>query len=50
MGVAYTIITEESYGLGVREGDTELLADINEGLADLIGSEDWTELVKKYFE
>ena len=50
MGVAYTIITEESYGLGVREGDTELLADINEGLADLIGSEDWTELVEKYFE
>ncbi len=50
IGVAYTIITEESYGLGVREGDTELLADINEGLADLIGSEDWTELVKKYFE
>lgn len=50
MELAYTIITEESYGLGVREGETELLTDINQGLADLIGSEDWTELVKKYFE
>lgn len=47
--VAVTIETGEEYGLGVRKGDTELLNDLNEGLKNLKDSEEWNELVSKYF-
>ena len=47
--IAYTIITNENYGIGVRKGDTELLQKINTGLAELKASADWNTLVTKYF-
>ena len=47
--IAYTIITNENYGIGVRKGDTELLQKINTGLAELKASADWNILVTKYF-
>lgn len=48
--VAYTIISEDNYGIAVRKGNTELLQKINQGLADLKASDDWDALVLKYFE
>ena len=45
-----TIITGESYGLAVEEGNADLLAELNQGLADLMDTEDWTTLVTTYFE
>jgi len=48
--IAYTIVTNENYGIGVRKGDTELLQKINLGLAELKASSDWNELIQKYFE
>ena len=49
MEVAYTIETNENYGLAVKEGNSELLAELNQGLQDLMGTEEWNDLVKKYF-
>jgi len=49
LSVAYTIVTNENYGIGVRKGDTELLQKINTGLAQLKASADWNTLVNKYF-
>ena len=48
--ITMTIITDESYGLGVKEGNTELLGKINTGLATLMESDDWDALILKYFE
>ncbi len=48
--VAYIIDSDEEYGLAVKEGNTELLEQLNQGLMELMGTEDWTNLVKKYFE
>jgi len=47
--IIFTIITEESYGLGVKQGNTELLDKINSGLATLMDSDDWDTLILKYF-
>ena len=47
--IAMTIITEESYGLGVKQGNTELLEKINSGLATLMDSDYWDTLILKYF-
>ena len=48
--IVMTIITEESYGIGVKQGNTELLEKINSGLATLMDSADWDMLILKYFE
>ena len=48
--VAYAIDSDEEYGLAVKVGNSELLAELNQGLADLMGTEEWTNLIKKYFE
>jgi len=48
--VVYTIVTEEYYGFGVKEGKTELLGKINNELDKFIGTEDWFALINKYFE
>ncbi len=48
--VAYTIITGENYGFGVKEGNTALVEKINAELEKFIGSDDWTALINKYFE
>jgi len=48
--IVLTIITNEYYGFGVKEGNTELQNDINEGLENLRSSEEWNTLITKYFE
>ncbi len=48
--VAYTIASDEEYGLAVKEGNSALLAELNQGLTKFMGTEEWTNLVKKYFE
>lgn len=48
--IVMIIITEESYGLGVKQGNTELLEKINSNLATLMNSDDWNTLILKYFE
>ncbi|MFO8078288.1 MAG: basic amino acid ABC transporter substrate-binding protein [Thermoplasmatota archaeon] len=50
VNIEMTIITGESYGLGVKKGNSDLLQTLNEGLDTLIGSEEWIALVQKYFE
>ena len=47
--IVMTIITEEYYGIGVKQGNTELLGKINTGLTTLMNSDDWDALVLKYF-
>jgi len=48
--VAYIIITDENYGFGVKEGNTDLLDEINAELETFMNSEDWNDLITKYFE
>lgn len=48
--IVMTIITGENYGLGVREGNSKLLEEINSGLATLMESEEWDDLILEYFE
>ena len=38
----------EDFGYAIRKDDTQLIKDINEGLAKLMASEYWKELIKKY--
>jgi ABC-type amino acid transport substrate-binding protein len=47
--VIYVISTNESYGLGVKKENTELLQKINQALEDYMASEEWNVLLKKYF-
>ncbi len=48
--VAYAEVTGEFLGLGVQEGNIELVEGLNEELEKLIGSEEWNALLTKYFE
>ncbi|MEM4258405.1 MAG: basic amino acid ABC transporter substrate-binding protein [Candidatus Thermoplasmatota archaeon] len=48
--VAYTIITNETYGIAVKKGNTELLNKINNGLVALKASPEWNRLISMYFE
>lgn len=48
--VAYTIVTDEFYGLAVKEGDTAFLEKVNTELEEFIDSEEWFDLIAKYFE
>lgn len=48
--IIYIISTNESFGLGVKKENTELLQKINQALEDYMGTEEWNTLVKKYFE
>jgi len=48
--VAYVILTNESFGIGVRKEDTTLLQQINQELEKFMDSDEWNDLVKKYFE
>jgi polar amino acid transport system substrate-binding protein len=47
--VVAEIITGEQYGIAVREGDSELLEMINEGIDELRASGKMDELIDKYF-
>ncbi|MDV0443288.1 transporter substrate-binding domain-containing protein [Methanorbis rubei] len=42
------IETEEFYGVAVRKDDNELRATMDVGLAKLMASDKWTELIQKY--
>jgi len=48
--VIETIVTGEQYGFGVKEGRDNLLEDINEGLDNIMGSDEWDDLVNEYFK
>jgi len=43
-----TIPTGEEYGVAMRNSDTELQTLVNDGLAKLMASEKWNELLAKY--
>jgi len=47
--IIYIIPTNESFGLGVKKENTELLQKINQKLEEYMASEEWDVLVKKYF-
>lgn len=47
--IIMTMETGEFYGLAVKEGNTQLLNDLNAGLDDLMGTEEWNNLITKYF-
>jgi polar amino acid transport system substrate-binding protein len=46
--IAHTFTTNEYYGIAVRKTDTTLLEKINQGLAELQASPEWTLLLQKY--
>lgn len=48
MSIIGEINTGEEYGVAMRQDDTELIATMNEGLAELMASPDWNELMTKY--
>ncbi|MFW6083281.1 MAG: basic amino acid ABC transporter substrate-binding protein [Thermoplasmatota archaeon] len=45
-----TISTGEQYGFGVKEDRDKLLNNINDGLENIMDTEEWDELVNKYFK
>jgi ABC-type amino acid transport substrate-binding protein len=44
------IETEEEYGFVVRQGDEELLDELNEGLKEVLDDGEYTKIYKKWFE
>lgn len=48
--VAYTILTGEYYGFGVKKGETNFVEKINTELEMFMDSDDWAALITKYFE
>jgi ABC-type amino acid transport substrate-binding protein len=47
--VAEKVPTEESYGIAVAKGNTELIEQINEGLAATVKSGKYTQVYEKWF-
>jgi polar amino acid transport system substrate-binding protein len=48
--VEYVIQTDEFFGFGIAEGNTELQNGLNEQLELFMESDDWAALLEKYFE
>jgi ABC-type amino acid transport substrate-binding protein len=48
--VSASIPTEEEYGFAVAQGDTELLDELNEGLAETIDDGTYTKIYEKWFK
>jgi polar amino acid transport system substrate-binding protein len=48
--IIMTIETGESFGFAVKEGNTDLKQILDDGLTDLMGTEEWINLITKYFE
>jgi len=48
--VAFTIETEEYYGIAVKKGNTELVEKINNALIQLKEEGKYAELYQKWFE
>lgn len=47
--IVLNISTNESYGFAVQKGNTTLVTKINAGLTDVVASDYWENLIKKYF-
>ncbi|MFA5102418.1 MAG: basic amino acid ABC transporter substrate-binding protein [Candidatus Thermoplasmatota archaeon] len=47
--IVLDIITNENYGFAVKKGNTELLAQINEGLTAVKATTYWDDLIEEYF-
>jgi len=47
--IVLNITTNESYGFAVKKGNTALANKINDGLATVMASPYWDELIQKYF-
>jgi polar amino acid transport system substrate-binding protein len=47
--ISAAISTEEEYGFAVKQGETELLEELNEGLKEVIGDGTYAKLYEKYF-
>lgn len=47
--VSATIQTGEQYGLAVQKGSTELLNELNQALEEFLKSQDWQDIINKYF-
>jgi ABC-type amino acid transport substrate-binding protein len=47
--ISAAISTEEEYGFAVKQGETELLEELNEGLEKVIGDGTYAKLYEKYF-
>ncbi len=48
--VEYVIQTDEYFGFGVAKGNDDLLNGLNKELQSFMESDDWTNLLNKYFE
>jgi ABC-type amino acid transport substrate-binding protein len=48
--IAEKVPTEETYGIAVAKDNTELLAEINEGLEEVISDGTYTTIYKKWFK
>ncbi|MEZ5077395.1 MAG: transporter substrate-binding domain-containing protein [Solirubrobacterales bacterium] len=48
--ISAAIPTEEEYGFAVKQGETELLEELNEGLATVIEDGTYAQLYEKYFK
>ncbi|OVE83674.1 transporter substrate-binding domain-containing protein [Natronolimnobius baerhuensis] len=47
--VAFTYETDEQYGLGIRQGDDDLQAALNEGIAAVEESSEYDEITQEWF-
>jgi polar amino acid transport system substrate-binding protein len=47
--ISSAIPTEEEYGFAVKQGDTELLEELNEGLKEVIENGTYAQIYKKWF-
>jgi polar amino acid transport system substrate-binding protein len=48
--VEYVIQTDEYFGFGVAKGNDDLLDGLNKELESFMESDDWANLLNKYFE
>jgi polar amino acid transport system substrate-binding protein len=48
--IAEKVPTEETYGIAVAQGDTELLAEINKGLKEVLDDGTYKTIYKKWFK
>ncbi len=47
--ISATIQTGEQYGLAIQKGNTELLNELNQALDEFLKSQDWQNIINKYF-
>ncbi|MCD6503033.1 MAG: basic amino acid ABC transporter substrate-binding protein [Thermoplasmata archaeon] len=47
--IVHVFQTGEQYGIAVKKGNTELLNKINQALQEIMNSNEWNQLIEKYF-